>query len=234
MKQLQKIIIPALALIIGLILGFGIGHLQVKKEKKLSKERMEEANRKIVFMQKKMAEIKTEADTASEQKCQGDMEKLDALQREKKMLDLQAGKLKEQIQGFEAKLKASDEAAANAKEVLARTKKESTEAAAKAAEQLKDAEQKNRELDGDLKRMSGEKQALQTELTKTGHSLDKCKAHNAELCIIAEELVKKYKDKGLGAVIAGKEPLTQLKKVELEKLAQQYREGIEQLKIRKK
>jgi hypothetical protein len=46
--------------------------------------------------------------------------------------------------------------------------------------------------------------------------------------------VKAYKNKGIGAAILEKEPLTQIKKVELEQLTQKYKEEIEKLRITKK
>jgi hypothetical protein len=63
--------------------------------------------------------------------------------------------------------------------------------------------------------------------------LSSCEESNASLCIIGEELVKAYKNKGITTAILEKEPLTQIKKVELEQLAQKYKENIEQLKIKK-
>ena len=46
--------------------------------------------------------------------------------------------------------------------------------------------------------------------------------------------MKAYKNKGVKDAILEKEPLTQIKKVELEQLAQKYKEEIEQQKIKKK
>jgi len=233
-QHLQKIIIPILTLIIGLSAGFGVSHIQMKKEKKGFQQRLDESNKRLIFMQQKLTESKTEADATGEQQCQGDLEKLAELRNEKKAQDKRLGELKEQVKTLEVKIKESDEAAARAKEAFASKKKESNEAAARTVQKLQEMEQNNKDLDRELKKTKEETQTLQAELKKATQDLGKCEANNAELCIIAEELVKKYQDKGLGAVLAGKEPLTQIKKVELEKLTQQYREEIEQLKIRRK
>jgi hypothetical protein len=51
--------------------------------------------------------------------------------------------------------------------------------------------------------------------------------------MIAGDLVKKYKNKGIGAAILEKEPLTQIRKVELEQFVRDYGEEIERLKVKK-
>jgi uncharacterized membrane-anchored protein YhcB (DUF1043 family) len=235
MKQnLQKFMIPIIALIIGLSIGLGVSQIQMKKEKKGFQQRMDESNKRLIFMQQKLTELKTEADATGEQQCQGDLEKLEELQNEKKAQDKRLAEGREQVKALEVKLRESDEAFARAKEAFTVRKKESDEAAARTAQKLQETERNNKALDHELKKMKEEKQTVQAALHNTSQELGKCAANNAELCLIAEELVKKYQGKGLGAVLAGKEPLTQIKRVELEKLAQQYREEIEQLKIRKK
>ncbi len=220
----KKTIIPVIALVVGLSIGFGASHIQMKKEQKVCEGRIKEANRKIAYIQKKTAEEKTEVTASMEQQFQSD---LDKLQNEKKALGGQLGELKEQMQKLDIKAKETDEA-------FTRAKKESGEASARAKKDIQEMERKNKDLDHELSRLTGEKQALQSELKKTTEDLGHCESNNAALCIIAEELVKKYQNKGLTATLLEKEPLTQVKKVELEQLTQQYREKIEQQKIRKK
>jgi len=218
--QLQKIIIPIVAVVVGLIIGLGVGQFQIKKEQKVFQDKIKEANKKIAFIQKKMTEEKNEATVSLEQKCQSD---LDKLQSEKKSMGGQLGKLKEQVNSLEAKIKETDE-------IYARTKKELQEEGQKNAQ----ATQRIKDLERDLKKMAGEKEALQAELKNTIRNLGHCEVNNGKLCMIADELVKAYRNKGLGAAIMEKEPLTQIKKVELEQLTQKYQEEIEQQKIRKK
>jgi phage tail tape-measure protein len=224
MAQLQKIIIPIVAVVIGLIIGLGIGQYQLKKEQKISQDRMKEANKKIAFIQKKMADEKTEATTSIEQKCQSD---LDKLLNEKKASDGQLVKLKEQARNLEAKIEAKIK---EADELIAKNKKDLQEAGKK----YDQAAKRNKDLERDLKKVKGEKDVLQAQLKKTTQNLSGCEASNANLCIIGEELVKAYKNKGVKDALLEKEPLTQIKKVEMEQLAQKYREEIEQQKIKKK
>jgi uncharacterized membrane protein YgaE (UPF0421/DUF939 family) len=249
MKQrplLQKIILPIVALVVGLIIGLGVGlvvgQFQVKKEQKVFQDKMKEASKKIAFIQKRMAEEKSEAAVSVEQRCQND---LDKLENEKRALGEQLGKLKEQARNLEAKMEEQarnleakmKEQARNleakskqADEVSTKTKKELQEERQKYAQ----VSERNKDLEREKEKVMAEKQTVQAELEKTTRNLGQCEVNNAKLCIIAEEVVKAYQDKGIGAALLGKEPLTQIKKVELEELVQRYRQEIEQQRIRKK
>ena len=213
----KKHIIPAVALAIGLIIGLGVGYVQIKKEQNICQDRIKEANKKVAFFQKKMAEDKSEAMASleqSEQKCRSELDKLQlTLRNERKTLTGQLGALKDQAQKLEIQAKTLSEEST-------RTKKE-----------LREMERNNKELEQGLKKTTGEKQALQTELKKTTQNLAHCASNNADLCIIADELLTKYHNKGVGAALLEREPLLQVKKVELEQLMQKYREEIEQQKI---
>jgi hypothetical protein len=212
--------IPAAALAIGLIMGLGVGYVQINKEQKNCQERIKEANKKVAFFQKKMSEDKTEAMATleqNEQKCRSEFDKLQlTLHNERKTLAGQLGALKEQAQKFEIQAKSSEEASSKVKK------------------ELREMEQSNKELEQGLKKTTGEKQAIQTELKKSTKDLAHCASNNAELSIIADELVTKYRNKGVGAALLEKEPLIQVKKVELEQLTQKYREEIEQQRLNKK
>jgi chromosome segregation ATPase len=219
----KTIVIPLAALVIGLVIGLGIGHIQVRQEQKVSQDKIKEANKKIAFVQKRMAEENNDATVSIQQQCQGD---LDKLQNEKKSLAAQLVKLKDQIQQRDMKIRESVEASA-------RTKRESDEAAVRAKKELQEMERNSQELDNKLKKITGEEQVLQAELKKTTQSLGQCASDNAELSSISWDLLKKYRNKGFGTILAEKEPLTQIGKVQLEQLTQQYKEEIQKLKIGK-
>ncbi|HKN18670.1 MAG TPA: hypothetical protein VJW95_02650 [Dissulfurispiraceae bacterium] len=217
------IIIPVAALVIGLAIGLGIGHMQVRKEQHISQDKVREANKRIAFVQKKMTEEKNEETDSIEQQCKGD---LDKLQSEKKGLAGQLGQLKVQVQSMELKARESSQASA-------RAKKESDEAAVRAQKEIHKMELNSQELDEKNKKMTGEKLALDAELKKTTQSFGQCTSNNAELCIISGELLKKYRHKGFGTIFTEKEPLTQIGKVQLEHLTQQYKEEIQKLEVKK-
>ena len=217
---IQKLILTAIALAAGLLIGLGVGQMQVSKEQKLCQEKIREKDKKIAFIMKKLDEEKAEATSTTstiEQRCRDDVNKLqDELMTEKKKTETYSGRartLKEQVQKFEVRITAADEATAKTKQ------------------ELQEALRSNKELGGELRKLTGEKQALQADLKRRAGELGTCSSDNAELVLIAKELVKKYKDKGFGSVLLEKEPLTQIRKVELEKLTSQYQEEIEQKKF---
>ena len=219
LPQIQKIIVPAVALAVGLTIGLGTGYFQIKKEQKITQSKIAEANKKVAFIQKKMTEEKSETASSMEQQYRSD---LDKIEKEKIALGGQLGKFKTQAQTLEAKISEADKEAAL-------MKKELQELGSKYAH----AVQENKDLDGSLKKVTGEKQALHAGLQKTTNDLGQCVINNAKLSVLSEELLKKYRKKGFGTILLENEPLTQIKKVELEKLTQQYQEEIDQQKVKK-
>jgi hypothetical protein len=100
----------------------------------------------------------------------------------------------------------------------------------KAALVLKEREEEHRKL---KEACELERRDLEAELKKSAQRLDRCAGHNAALAEIATELVDRYQQKGVMGAILQKEPLTQMKKVELEHLVQEYRETIDRQRLRK-
>ncbi len=229
---MKRTLFIAAAVLTGLLIGLGIGQMRITKAQKAHEDKIKEANRKIAFLQKK-AEASTEESQIARQQCQADAEKLVKLEDERNALLLQIGKYKEQARKLDVQAGECAEAAARAKKLEVQIR-ESDEAKAKVQRELKETEHKCRDMGQELKQVSGEKQALHVELKKKNQELEQCTSHNAELCLIAEELVEKYKGKGLGSVILQKEPLTQINKVKLEQLTQKYWEQIKQRKLSNK
>ncbi|HXY55554.1 MAG TPA: hypothetical protein VEM40_12875 [Nitrospirota bacterium] len=220
MPLIQKLILTTIALAVGLLIGLGFGQMQIGKEQKICQEKMREKDKKIAFMMTKLNEEKAQAASTTstiEQRCRDDVNKLqDELVTEKKKTETYSGRartLKEQVQKLDDRITAADEAAAKTKQELQETLRS------------------NKELGGELRKAAGEEQALQSEIKKIARELGTCSSDNAELVLIAKELVKKYKDKGFGSVLLEKEPLTQIRKVELDKLTSQYQEEIDQKKF---
>lgn len=222
-SNLKKFIVPFVAAAVALAIGLGVGSVNVKKEQKVFEEKLKETNKKLSYMKRKMSEEKSEATAFIERQSQAEVE---ALQGQMAALQGQVHRSRELAKTLGAKLKDAEEASA-------RGKKESEEALARARKIIQELETAGNELDGRLKKTSSEKQSLQAELAKTGQNFNKSLADNARLCVIAEDLVKKYSDKGLGTVLMEKEPLTKFKKVELEQFVKKYREEIDTLKLKK-
>lgn len=83
------------------------------------------------------------------------------------------------------------------------------------------------EKDQKITALTGERDSLKASLTRETDQHARCKKNNAQLAALSTEVVKKYKNKGVLGSIAGGEPLTQIKKVEHEKLCQEYLDTID-------
>lgn len=84
----------------------------------------------------------------------------------------------------------------------------------------------------DLVRVVDANQELERKLNRKVIEIEQCMTNNAALCDISQELVMKYRNKGVIGSFAEKEPLTQIKKVALEEYIQEYADKIDGLKIR--
>jgi chromosome segregation ATPase len=84
----------------------------------------------------------------------------------------------------------------------------------------------------EIQRLTSVVTDLEVNLRDTSQTLNRCESNNARLCILADELLKEYEDKGVFTSLLQHEPLTQVKKVELEKFIQEYKEKIEQTKLK--
>lgn len=226
-SRLSKILFAVISVAAGVIIGLGIGQIQAKKVRKAADEKIREVNKKIAVMQKKMNEEMAESVRVAQQACEGNRAALEKLEDEKTAFEYQNAKLREQIKKLEIQTK-------EAADALARTAKESDETSGKLKKEIQTLEHNLKEMEEALKKAAGEKQSLHADLKKKTQELGVCVSHNAELCSIAEELVAAYKNKGLGTVLLQKEPLTQIKKVQLEQLTQRYRDQINQKKMTNK
>lgn len=81
-------------------------------------------------------------------------------------------------------------------------------------------------FDQEQKTAQTEKEALQSHLKVVGQQQERCLAHNAEMARVASEVLNAYGDKGVFSALLEKEPLTGIKKVEVEHLIQDYRRDI--------
>jgi uncharacterized protein YxeA len=86
----------------------------------------------------------------------------------------------------------------------------------------------------EISQLSGAKKDLEKNLARNQDKLERCTNANKELTSISKELLVKYKNKGVVSALAAKEPLTQIKKVELEEYVQEYSDKIDNLKVEKK
>jgi chromosome segregation ATPase len=82
--------------------------------------------------------------------------------------------------------------------------------------------------------LTHERDTLDASLKQESFQRKRCVEHNARFAQLAEELVKQYENKGILGTLGQIEPFTQLKKVELEKMCQEYRDKIDDNTLPKK
>jgi len=181
-----------------------------------------ELNKKISLLGKKASEER-EALSGAEGRNRSLQTELDRLHKENAGQAEDIQKLQAEVQSFETKLKEMTEEAARVK---ASRDELST--------QLAQVVQAAKELEGQAKLLASGKQTLETSLAKVNQDLDKCKNHNARLCLIADEILTRENSRSSVGGVLRSEPLTQIGKVELEKFRQEYKDKIEQEKVKNK
>ncbi len=217
-----RVAVIAALVVVGLSAGLGYGHLQLGREQQTHQNKINEMNRKIALLQKKASDER-EARSGSEGRNRSLQAEVEKLRKENGEQAEGIKKLEAEAQSFEAKLKDTTEQVARM-----------TAARGEVSAQLAQVLQAAGELEGQAKLLASGKQTLETSLAKVNQDLDNCRNHNARLCLIADEIVQKQQSKSTVGSILKSEPLTQIGKVELERLTQEYKEKIEQEKIRNK
>jgi predicted nucleic acid-binding Zn-ribbon protein len=217
MKQKLPVILLLISVIAAGFLGFSSWKLTdenktLRKDLTYSKTKAELLQKKFVE-QKRMAEelLRVKSNLEGQQRnSQADIEKeKQKLTAENTALKAQNADLKKKLDGMISERDGVRKDLAGLKEVHQKTVQ-------------------------DLDKLADSKKAIEAKLKKTDEQLDMCRTKNAELVSIGNDLVVKYKNKGVVSAIASKEPLTQIKKVELEKMTLEYADKIKELKIENK
>jgi uncharacterized coiled-coil DUF342 family protein len=222
LRIIVRVAVIVALLVVGLAAGLGYGHLQLGREQQIHQKKINEMNRKIAFVEKKASDER-EARSGAEGRNRSLQAEIEKLKRENGEQAELMKKVVAEAQEFEAKLKETTAQVAQEKAVREQV-----------SAQLAQVLQAARELEGQAKLLASGKQTLEASLAKVNQDLDSCRNHNARLCIIADEMLKKEQSRGAMSGILKAEPVTQIGKVELEKFTQEYKDKIEQEKLQKK
>jgi chromosome segregation ATPase len=221
-RVIVRIFLVVLLVGAGVGAGFGYGQYLLGIERHEHQGRVDDLNKKIAAIQKKVTEERDQKATCESQKR--------AAVAEVEKMRQAGGQLVEVAKQLEAK---AAELEAKNKELtagLAQAREAYTALETKAAEIAAVARDRGEEI----KKLNSETQGLDSRLKGTEAKLDHCESNNARLAILGTELVEKYEKKGLVTSILQNEPFTQVKKVEMENLAAEYREQIEKEKLKQK
>ena len=85
-----------------------------------------------------------------------------------------------------------------------------------------------------LRRTESEKNLLQETVVSQARQIETCESHNVKLLQVNHDLLGQYENKGFFDAMLQREPLTQLKRVEIENIAQEYQDRLDRLEFKKK
>ncbi|MGO9312942.1 MAG: hypothetical protein ACLQBD_30415 [Syntrophobacteraceae bacterium] len=220
-RILVRIALAVAILGLGLGAGLGYGYLKLGKEQQIHQKEMNLMNHKIALLSKKASDER-EARSGSEGRNRSLQTEIDRLRKENAEQAEAVKKLEAEAQSSEAKLKGTTEEV-----VQMKAARDAVSA------QLAQVLQAARDIEAQAKLLASGKQTLEASLAKVNQDLDTCRNHNARLCLIGDELLKKQQSRSTMGSLLQNEPLTQIGRVELEKFTQEYKEKIEQERLKK-
>lgn len=109
---------------------------------------------------------------------------------------------------------------------LSETKSSASAAAARSAAESESQREAIAAGDARAKDLEAKLQDTDSRLATRDKELSACTADNKKLGALSKELLGRYADKGMWDAMLVREPLTQIKRVELENLVQQYDDRI--------
>lgn len=229
-----------LYIVLGLALAgvaaLGYGYVSVRGERTALEEKAGDLEKKIVLLDKKYSEKRaleqqlTRARMQVEGQLRALQSELEKVRREKDGLLEEKSRTEEDLEKMKQRAASLEVSVKDLKESTEKLKAEADAYAKAQANALKDQQQETERLLSERKKAEAE---LQSALKATQQKLERSESHNARLAVIAEELTEKYKNKGVTTSILQAEPFTQIEKVEMENLLAEYRERIEDEKLKK-
>ena len=177
-------------------------------------------------------------DSAAMAKAQMMMRQLaqekDALQGENAELKKQLDSINRKIESLKQEKTHLDQKLGSSQSLISRYK-ENTELLRdriiKDNERMKELVDKFKELIQAFKVVEQEKTQLKTTLEQSRQDLLGCAEKNVKLVQNNKDLIKQYQNKNVWDAMLQAEPVTQLKQVEIENIAQEYQNTIDLLKI---
>jgi chromosome segregation ATPase len=221
-RLLVKIALVVAILAVGLAAGLGYGHMLLGKERE-AQNKANELNRRVALLEKKASEER-EALSSAEGRNRSLQAELDRLRKENGEQAEDIKKLqseRSEARSLETKLKEMTEEAA-------RMKSDRDKVSAQYAQVFQAA----KDLEGQAKLQATGKQSFQASLAKVNRELEACKNHNARLSRIADEFLEKTKYKTSFGGLFQSDALSQSDRAELDKLKREYREKIDQEKVK--
>lgn len=213
---------PSLLLVVLVLQGYGIFRFKSQRDELLDQKQGLE--KKQAVLEKKYAEEKARAGDllrlkasweAQTRSLQSDLEKL--RQEHDALLARTGGgsgfgpDLQKKVQSLEAQV-------ASLAQNLERSEQGKKDLERKAAETVQG-------LQSRIAQLEDENRTLRADLQREAEFRERCRTDNAKLASLADELMQRFREKGVVDSLLQKEPLTQIKRVELEEMLQKYKEA---------
>lgn len=216
----------ALVLLMGAMVYWGYATYQLIQVRNALTVELENEKRKFKVLQRKYVEEKAlsaslqRAKLAAEGQVRQAQQAAADAEAEKKALEEKVAGMEEKYQLKTAKL---EERIAKYAENLEKLIENRDQYKAKLFETVAIVKERNQMIH----KLTAQKDELTSDLLETRSGLRRCEKHNVRLCKLTEELADSYYNKSVGASLMQAEPFTQLKKVEMEKLVQKYKDRID-------
>ncbi len=146
---------------------------------------------------------------------QGDLEKL---RQEHLALLSRTGGVGGGGPDIQGKVQSLEGQVAHLKQSLERSEQEKKDIERRWTQALQDLQER-------IAKCAEEKSTMESDLRQQAQFGERCRADNARLAALMDELMQKFRQKGLVDSLLQKEPFTQIKRVELEELLQKYAEA---------
>ena len=226
---MKKFGLVALGIVAGLVIGVVHGQIRLQSLDKVYQAKIKDINQRLSQVQRRYTQGVAAQNDLEQQKI-SIQEEVDKLTKEKGLLGTQQAELKTKAESLEAQVASLEKknASLDARTTSLDSKNHEL------TERLNKVETDRTALDQKQRQTQKTLQDTEKALRNLDQKYDQCAEHNARLYIIASEVIKKYQDKGFLGTLAEKEPFTQVKKVEMEKLVQDYKDKIDQQKMKSK
>ena len=220
-KWLGRIFIAVLLL--GLA-GSGYGLYRLDTERKALRQEITSLNNRNALLQKKYNEQKAVTETVRREKQEVESKARDT--------EFQLAKREEEYKKLETTIASHEQELTEMRgsyEGTIAAHKERFDSLRSSYDNLR--EESNRiilEKNQQITALTGEKESLDASLKQESFQNKRCREHNGRFATLTEELIKLYENKGLIKSMGQIEPFTQLKKVEIEKICQEYKDKIDE------
>ncbi|MEW6664906.1 MAG: hypothetical protein AB1512_06765 [Thermodesulfobacteriota bacterium] len=232
-KTLKTILILAM----GVSLGLAIGYLKLRQERGLHERKIQDSQQKSELLHKRYTEQKALETQLMRGKALVEGQKrsvqveMQKQEEEKKAILEEKGRLAEQSRGLRVRVSGLENELKEVREVHARLKAERENQERQHQKALADHKNELAKVNEERRNLEAE---LKGSLREKEQRLSRCISHNEKLSSTAGELLDRYDGKGVLGALLQKEPFTQIQRVEIENLIDEYRSRIEEGTLEKK